>query len=65
MTLEFSRSTRRTQLPFSAELLPLASSKGMGVIGMKIPREGVCSGKWGSRARLGQMPSALTMPVSG
>lgn len=51
-------------LPFTEELLPLATRKGMGVIGMKIPARGRIFREGGITSMRQAMSYVLTLPVS-
>ncbi len=51
-------------LPFAEELLPRANTKGMGVIGMKIPARGRVFRDGGLTSMKDAMSYVLTLPVS-
>jgi aryl-alcohol dehydrogenase-like predicted oxidoreductase len=51
-------------LPFTEKLLPLANSKGMGVIGMKIPARGRIFREGGITSMKDAMTWVLSQPVS-
>ncbi len=54
----------RHHLPFTADLLPLANQKGLGVIGMKIPARGKMFRDGGITTMRDAMSYVLSLPVS-